>query len=203
MLSWIHLLNYIEYIVTWVWRVDYYRCLINILTFFLNPVTNSFSWNKGGIMVFSCCLKRTSMEQYGFQFLWTLGNLFLSRSCVSRHLSRIMHFRWFCRNFHCVKSVQIRNYFWSVFSRIRIEYGAILRKNRWGWKLLTIITKCSILVYLSVFCPNAGKYGPEITWYLDTIHEVVSQSDDCFQCFCGGLCILFFFRKLTILFILL
>ena len=33
---------------------------------------------------------------------------------------------------HCVKSVQIRSYFWSVFS------------------------------------PNAGKYGPEITPYLDT-----------------------------------
>ena len=24
---------------------------------------------------------------------------------------------------HCVKSVQIRSYFWSVFSCIRIEYG--------------------------------------------------------------------------------
>ena len=33
---------------------------------------------------------------------------------------------------HCVKSVQIRSYFWSVFN------------------------------------PNAGKYGPEITPYLDT-----------------------------------
>ena len=29
---------------------------------------------------------------------------------------------------HCVKkSVQIRIYFWSVFSRIRTEYGEILR----------------------------------------------------------------------------
>ena len=29
---------------------------------------------------------------------------------------------------HCVKkSVQIRIYFWSVFSRIRTEYGGILR----------------------------------------------------------------------------
>ena len=26
---------------------------------------------------------------------------------------------------HCVKSVQIRSNFWSVFSRIRIEYGEI------------------------------------------------------------------------------
>ena len=27
---------------------------------------------------------------------------------------------------HCVKSVQIRSFFWSVFSRIRTEYGEIL-----------------------------------------------------------------------------
>ena len=28
--------------------------------------------------------------------------------------------------YHCVKSVQIRSYFWSVFSCIRIEYGDLL-----------------------------------------------------------------------------
>ena len=28
---------------------------------------------------------------------------------------------------HCVKRVQIRSFFWSVFSRIRTEYGEILR----------------------------------------------------------------------------
>ena len=49
---------------------------------------------------------------------------------------------------HCVKSGQIRSFFWSVFSRIRTEYGEIL--------------------YLSVFIPNAGKQGPEKTPYLDT-----------------------------------
>ena len=26
--------------------------------------------------------------------------------------------------------------------------------------------------YVSVFSPNTGKYGPEITPYLDTFHEV-------------------------------
>ena len=32
--------------------------------------------------------------------------------------------------FHCVKSVQIRSFFWSVFSRIRTDYGEIrTRKN--------------------------------------------------------------------------
>ena len=30
---------------------------------------------------------------------------------------------------HCVKSVQIGTFFWSVFSRNRTEYGEILRKN--------------------------------------------------------------------------
>ena len=56
------------------------------------------------------------------------------------------------KNNHFVKSVQIQSYFWSVFSRIRTEYGD---------------TK-----YLSVFSPNAGKYGPEITPYLDTFQAV-------------------------------
>ena len=28
---------------------------------------------------------------------------------------------------HCVKSVQIRSFYWSVFSRIRTEHGEILR----------------------------------------------------------------------------
>ena len=37
---------------------------------------------------------------------------------------------------HCVKSVQIRSFFWSVFSRIGTEY-------------------------VSVFSLNLGKYGPE------------------------------------------
>ena len=51
---------------------------------------------------------------------------------------------------HCVKSVQIRSYFWSVFSCFRTEYGDLLRKS-----------------------PNTGKYGPEITPYLDTCHAVL------------------------------
>ena len=30
---------------------------------------------------------------------------------------------------HCVKSAQIRSYFWSVFSCIRIEYGDLRSKS--------------------------------------------------------------------------
>ena len=55
------------------------------------------------------------------------------------------------KRLHCVKSVQIRSFFWSVFSRIRTEYGE-MRTD------------------LSVFSPNEGKCGPEKTPYLDTFH---------------------------------
>ena len=39
------------------------------------------------------------------------------------------------KKFHCVKSAQIRSFFWPVFSRIRTEYGEILR-------IWTLFTKC-------------------------------------------------------------
>ena len=59
----------------------------------------------------------------------------------------------------CVESVQIRSIFWSVFSRIRTEYGVfgLIRRDT---------------SYISVFSPNAGKYGPENTPYLNTFHAV-------------------------------
>ena len=50
---------------------------------------------------------------------------------LTKHYITKMH------RLHCVKSVQIRSYFWSVFS------------------------------------PNTGEYGPEITLHLDTFHAVL------------------------------
>ena len=38
-------------------------------------------------------------------------------------------------NTNCVKSVQIRSYFWSVFSCIRTEYGKILRISPYSVKI--------------------------------------------------------------------
>ena len=36
----------------------------------------------------------------------------------------------FKKTAHCVKRIQLRSFFWSVFSRIRTEYGKIrTRKN--------------------------------------------------------------------------
>ena len=49
---------------------------------------------------------------------------------------------------HCVKSAQIRSFFRSVFSRNRTKYGS-----------------------------NVGKYGPEKTPYLGTLHAVIFLLD--------------------------
>ena len=51
-------------------------------------------------------------------------------------------------SFHCVKSVQIRSFFWSVFFRVRTDW---------------------------IFISNAGKYGPEKTLYLNTFHVVLNS----------------------------
>ena len=36
---------------------------------------------------------------------------------------------------HCVKSVQIRSYFWSVFSCIRNQYGDLRSKSRYSVRI--------------------------------------------------------------------
>ena len=43
--------------------------------------------------------------------------------------------------------------------------------NFTAWK----VSKCGVIsgLYLPVFSPNTGKYGPEITPYLNTFHRVM------------------------------
>ena len=52
------------------------------------------------------------------------------------------------RLIHCVKRVQTRSFFWSLFSRIRTKYGEILR----FWTLHAVILSCDneILSYVVV-----------------------------------------------------
>ena len=87
-------------------------------------------------------------------FAWNSAKIAgILRSVYSRSNSSIPFFRtfqlvfrtfsscWFCfccfwwelqqwRYSHCMKSVQIRSYLWSVFSCIWTEYGELLRKSR-------------------------------------------------------------------------
>ena len=75
--------------------------------------------------------------------------------CVFKYENSIKLFEFrFSDCSHCVKSFQIRSFFWSVFSRIRTEYGVFSGP------------------YLSVFSPNVGKYRPEKTGYLGTFDAV-------------------------------
>ena len=78
--------------------------------------------------------------------------------------------------YHCVKSVQIRSFFWSVISRIRTEYGEILRiwpysigmrEYRDQEKLLIwTLFKQYILFKMSTNFPLKLKISTRIvTWY--------------------------------------
>ena len=41
----------------------------------------------------------------------------------------------FSQNIHCLKSVQMRSYFWSVFSRIRTKYGDLRSKSPYSVRM--------------------------------------------------------------------
>ena len=60
-----------------------------------------------------------------------------------------------CSILHCLKSVQMRRIFWSVF----FPYSDWIRK---------------FTQKISVFSPNTGKYRPEKIPYLDTFQAVLS-----------------------------
>ena len=66
-----------------------------------------------------------------------------------------------CRYLHSVKKVQIRSFFWSVFSRIRTEYGEILsifpysvRMQENAGKMRTGITPNTDIFYAASDIPN-------------------------------------------------
>ena len=56
--------------------------------------------------------------------------------CSRMNLSLFFSQNFSNSNSHCVKSIQIRNYFCSVFSCIRPEYGNLLRKSPYSVLIL-------------------------------------------------------------------
>ena len=62
--------------------------------------------------------------------LWGLNDVKISTLTNLKLFNRLLKQKWLFGNVinypHCVKIVQIRSFFWSVFSRIRTEYGEIL-----------------------------------------------------------------------------
>ena len=53
------------------------------------------------------------------------ANHHIPLSVLSRGSWKLCSYYHHLLHCHCLKSVQIRSFFWSVFSRVRIEYGEI------------------------------------------------------------------------------
>ena len=64
-----------------------------------------------------------------FHKIFTQRNLVKFRYFMQWEKQMTMRFQ------HCVKSVQIRSFFWSVFSCIRTEYGDLLRKSPYSVRI--------------------------------------------------------------------
>ena len=90
----------------------------------------------------TCCTKTSSHNWKWFAFyislLTFIGIKFLQRSCYqsngycqqSHYSGQYNCFSKYFHDSHCLKSFQIRIYFWSVFSCIQTEYRKIrTRKN--------------------------------------------------------------------------
>ena len=91
------------------------------------------NYNGNSLKELLCAMKLSAQSFYKY-LCCRLCNLvseclsmkFCTIFCMSFLL--VFVFAKYYVNFHCVKSVQIQSYFWSVFSSIRTEYGDLLRK---------------------------------------------------------------------------
>ena len=63
------------------------------------------------------------------QISWQAHLMLIWRSLAISFLLKTMFHKSISLLLHCVKIVQIRSFFWSVFSRIWTEYGDLLRKS--------------------------------------------------------------------------
>ena len=61
---------------------------------------------------------------------------------------------------HCVKSVQIRSFFWSIFSRIRTKYGEILQQNtdRKKLRIWTLFTQWMSIKFCALEMFNSAVF---------------------------------------------
>ena len=66
---------------------------------------------------------------------------------------------------HCIKSAQIRSFFWSVFSCIRTDYGDLLRKSSYSVRIQENMVLKKIL-YLVTF--HAVRQNPSIIRFKGT-----------------------------------
>ena len=128
----------------------------NIRSFPVLPHSNHYVWTRVGyfLLKFLCTKHKIEGNIISVQLILLSKGKKPSQnsrqrwgSTLSIHQSRGLHV-----NFHCVKNVQIRSFFWSVFSRIRTEYGPE--------KTLYLDT------FHAVFCMDSWKIAWDSTWYV-------------------------------------
>ena len=89
--------------------------------------------------------KRFFLKVHYIEFIWEyFGKRHFSFANLIFWMPSFLDHRCLKMNFYynialnllqCVKSVQIRSFFWSVFSRIRTEYGEILRVSPYSFRI--------------------------------------------------------------------
>ena len=84
---------------------------------------------------------------------WRKGLKIMLQVNLKKRAQRKVILTSFERCLHYVKSVQIQSLFWTVFPRIRTEYGEIRS--------------------ISVFSPNTKKYGPKKNFVFGNISRSV------------------------------
>ena len=66
-----------------------------------------------------------------------------------------------CLHLHCVKSVQIRSFSWSVFSCIRIEYGDLWSKSPYSVRIQKIMDQKKLRIW-TIFMQWTVEYSPNL-----------------------------------------
>ena len=107
---------------------------------------------KCDIYLITKCNKSLLQNVSGF-LLRKVAVLLQNSTVITKCVSRSSYYKTVR---HYVKSVQIQNYFWSVFSHIRTEYGEILRMSPYSVRMRE----------------NLGRMQTRITPNTDTFYAV-------------------------------
>ena len=113
-------------------------CMKNFCSFLREHATNILNFEKRKLLTLTKEELKLHQDATNYQIC---GKRILKKFVKSKSYQKVRHHCYYtgkyrsevhsiCNlrfNIHCVKFVQIRSFFWPVFSRIRTEYGEILR----------------------------------------------------------------------------
>ena len=122
--------------------------------------------------------------KYIYIYTHTHTHTHISLWCFWEVASKKSHFFQFLKcslqryYMHCVKSVQIRSIFWSMFSRIRTEYGEILRISPYSVRMRkdTDQKKIRIWILFTQWCLQPVIISRlSSTFYVSTIKSCLKE----------------------------